>query len=217
MGLLVSLLAHALLFLIWQVRPLPLSPFSAAGPKANDDRAAFGGGMQAVQLSYEASAPQASQPKPVPVPDPEVEQKPVPEEKPQPKIEVSGTSVEATTVGTLGEGSAGAGPGRADGTGRGAGGTEGEGADRGIVPPSPRGLILPPSERPTSVRGKEIAVWVYVTREGEVVADSTRLDPGSGDRGFDRRLRDLAAEWVFHPATKAGRPVAEWFRYVLVL
>jgi len=50
-----------------------------------------------------------------------------------------------------------------------------------------------------------------------VVADSTRLAPSSGDSKFDERLRRQAAEWVFNPAKKGGQPVAEWFRYTIVL
>jgi hypothetical protein len=67
------------------------------------------------------------------------------------------------------------------------------------------------------VKGKEIDVWVFVTEKGMVVADSTRLDPGSGDRGFDDRLKKQASEWVFEPARRGGRVIAEWFRYTIVL
>jgi hypothetical protein len=46
-----------------------------------------------------------------------------------------------------------------------------------------------------------------------VVADSTRLDPPTRDRGFNRQLIREAAEWVFRPAIDQGRPVASWFPY----
>ena len=86
-----------------------------------------------------------------------------------------------------------------------------------VVPPRPKGLILPPSDRPDDVRGKQIDVWVYVAPSGRVVADSTRLSPSSGDRGFDRKLREHAAGWVFEAARKDGQAVGEWFNYTLIL
>ncbi len=215
-GLLLSLLLHAGLFLLWRGTRLPRSPFSAAGPQAGDDRAAAGGGMRAVKLAVVAPAAAAKPPRPVPVPDAVAEPKPEPQPQPQISVASAPAAVNAV-VGTLGSGDAARrGPGRADGTGQGAGGTEAEGRFR-VVPPSPRGLILPPPDRPKSVRGKEIAVWVFVSAAGDVVSDSTRLDPTTGNRGFDNRLRDLAAEWVFEPARRDGRAVAEWFRYVLVM
>jgi len=78
-------------------------------------------------------------------------------------------------------------------------------------------MILPPADRPASVRGKEVEVWVFVTEQGRVIADSTRIHPSTGDRRFDERLRRQAAQWVFEPARKGGRPVAEWFQYVIGL
>jgi hypothetical protein len=215
-GIAVSVLFHLGVVLLWRgASSLPPSPFSAAGPQAGDDRAAAGGGMRDVRLSVVAPVTLLKPPPPVPVPDAVV--KPPPEVQPQPEVHLS--SSPATTqaaVGQPGEGDTGAGPGRADGTGRGAGGTEAEGRFH-AVPPSPRGLILPPADRPKNVRGKEVQVWVFVTAAGDVIADSTRLVPGTGDSGFDRRLRELAAEWVFDPARKGGHAIAEWFRYTLVL
>lgn len=191
---------------------VPPSPFAAAGPDMDDDQAASGGGMQTVQLRVVTEMPPEATP--VPVPAPVIEREPEPEppvEIEEPQIGLEGSS------GTLGEGQSDAGPGREQGTGAGDAGTDAEGRNRGVVPPSPRGVILPPSERPRSVRGKEVAVWVFVSDRGRVVSDSTRVMPSSGDRGFDRKLRQLAAEWVFTPARRAGSPVAEWFRYVIVL
>jgi hypothetical protein len=56
-----------------------------------------------------------------------------------------------------------------------------------------------------------------VNSAGRVVPDSTRLNPSTGDRKFDRRLREHAAGWVFEAALDHGRPVAEWFRYTIVM
>lgn len=211
-----SVLFHLALFLIFRSDVRPRSPYAAAGPRAGDDRAApAGGGMQALQLRL--ISPPETQPiphPPVPIPTPEavVEIEPEPEADPvTPPIDFSelpgaaGTQ-QGTDVGAGIEG----------GTGRGDGGTEAEGRFR-VVPPTPRGLILPPSDRPDRVRGKEVEVWVFVAVDGRVVPDSTRIIPSTGDAGFDRRLKRQAAEWIFEPARKEGVPVAEWFRYVISL
>jgi outer membrane biosynthesis protein TonB len=210
-GLGLSVLVHVLLFIIFSARPIPRSPFSAAGERAGDERAAAGGGMEAVELrtpTQDVPAP----PEVEPVPTEEVEEV----EPPDPEVtleEIPAIAMADAVMRTGTEGPA-EGPGRVEGTGRGDGGTEAEGLFR-VIPPRPRGLILPPSERPDRVRGKEVEVWVYVTAKGEVVPDSTRLNPSTGDRRFDRRLRDYAAGWAFEAARRDGRAVAEWFRYTL--
>lgn len=225
-GIVASLLIHAAILLgVRDELGLPPSPFAAAGPRAGDDRAAAGGGgMRAIQIRIPEAPPEdAVPPDPVPVPIPEPVVQPEPEITPQvtpPRVETVAAPAPLAGVGEeagQGEGKGEAeGPGLDGGTGRGDGGTAASGRFR-VVPPSPRGLILPPSDRPKKVRGKEVAVWVFVTAAGRVVADSTRLEPVTGDRKFDKRLREQAAEWVFEPARRGGTAVAEWFRYVLVL
>lgn len=210
-ALLVSLCVHLLIFLIFGGEAVPRSPFAAAGSEAGDDRAAAaGGGMQAVNLRMVETQPIPRAPAPVPAPEVVVEPEPVPEpEAAQVEVaELPGTGGVEQGVGTA--------SGVEDGTGRGAGGTEAEGRFR-VVPPSPRGLILPPGDRPGKVRGKEVTVWVYVTEKGEVVADSTRLLPSTGDSKFDERLRRQASQWVFQPARRDGVAIAEWFRYSITL
>jgi outer membrane biosynthesis protein TonB len=148
---------------------------------------------------------------PIPVPVPDVVQQPVEQrEAAQPARPIG----ESTAAGE-GRGPA-TGPGTATGTGSGSGGTGEEGTSR-VTAPSPRGLILPPSDRPASVRGKTVNVYVFVTPRGTVMPDSTRLVPGSGDARFDTRLRRQASEWVFNPARRDGQPVAEWFQYTIIL
>jgi hypothetical protein len=98
-------------------------------------------------------------------------------------------------------------PGLEGGEGRGDGGTAEEGLFR-VIPPTPRGVIIPPTNR--SLRGKQVEVWVFVDSAGKVVADSTRLNPPTSDRGFNRRLIADAAEWVFNPGMRNGQPVAAW-------
>ncbi len=117
--------------------------------------------------------------------------------------EVTGQDTEATE--TVDAGLPGA-------SGRGDAGTTDEGRFR-VVPPSPRGMIIPPTNR--SLRGQEIQVWVFIDEGGRVVADSTRLEPPTSDRGFNRRLMEEAAQWVFEPARQGGLPVSAWFPYTI--
>ncbi|MDX1674741.1 MAG: hypothetical protein R3314_08110, partial [Longimicrobiales bacterium] len=201
-GMAISVLAHAALFLVFSGRSLPVLPFAAAGERMGDVRAAPGGGMAAVQLT--SPTPPLEPPPPIPDPTPDVVEVTPPEpELAQEEIPAIALADEVAPPGTEGPAE---GPGLADGEGLGDGGTESEGRFR-AVPPRPRGLILPPTDRPAEVRGKEIEVWVFVTPEGEVHPDSTRLRPTTGDRGFDRRLREHAAGWVFEAAVEDGQPV----------
>jgi len=124
---------------------------------------------------------------------------------PEPQIDLSAFAGEAPG---MAEGP----PGIEGGQGRGDGGTAAEGRFQ-LIPPSPRGMIIPPTNR--SLRGKQVEVWVFVDAAGKVVADSTRLNPPTSDRGFNRRLIAEAAEWVFNPARKNDEPVAAWFPYTI--
>ena len=191
-GLGLSVAGHVLLFVLFSARPLPLSPFAAAGGRMGDIRAAEGGGMEAVQLATPQRA--LEPPPPLPAPTPDVTEVTMPE----PELDAEDIPAIALDeqVATPGSEGPAEGPGLAEGDGQGDGGTEAEGRFR-VVPPRPKGMILPPSDRPDEVRGKEVDVWVYVAASGQVVADSTRLDPPTGDRGFDRRLREYASDWVF--------------------
>jgi hypothetical protein len=195
---------------------IPPSPFSAAGPRAGDAKAAAGGGTEIVALRVSQPQVEPTQPViqavPVPEPVPEIE---VVETKPKVVAVTNPINVQAVTGLGQGRGSA-AGTGIEGGTGRGDGGNAEEGLFR-VVPPSPRGLILPPSDRPGKLRGREVDVWVFVNARGQVVADSTRVNPPTGDGKFDEKLRKQAAEWVFDPARRSGKAIAEWFRYTIVL
>ena len=197
MGLLVSVLFHVVLFFGWRGNVIPMSPFAAAGPKAGDNRAAAGS-LQALNLRT---------PPPVPIVPPlvpiavEIEVEPFEFEE---TVELDPASVLGEEPGLL------EGPGLENGTGQGDGGNAEEGLFR-LQPASPRGMIIPPTNR--SLRGTEVQVWVFVDERGRVVSDSTRLDPPTRDRGFNRRLIREAAEWVFRPAVQEGSPVASWFPY----
>lgn len=198
-GLLVSLAFHLIIFVGWRGTVIPQSPFAAAGPRAGDDRAAAGG-MQAMTLRVPPSRPIIPPPRPLAV---EVEVEPV-----QFDLEVA---LDPASV--LGDApGAELGPGLENGTGEGDGGNAEEGLFR-LMPASPRGMIIPPNNK--ELRGTTVAVWVFVDERGQVVPDSTRLDPPTRDRRFNQRLIREAAEWVFRPATQGGEPVPSWFPYTI--
>lgn len=212
----VSVLLHILIVLLFRTDLLaPDVPSSAAGDRANDAQAAAGGGTEIVAIRIITPPPAQVEeiiPVPVPIPEPTV---PVIEEPPPPTPPPS--TQPGSQQANAGEGRGNdTGPGTETGTGRGDGGTGEEGLNR-TTAPSPRGLILPPSDRPGSVRGRTVTVFVWVTERGSVVSDSTRLSPGTGDSRFDNRLRRQASEWVFHPAQRDGRPIAAWFEYTITL
>lgn len=201
-GLWVSVLMHLVLLFGWRGSVIPLSPFSAAGPRAGDDRAAAGG-MQALNIQAPPE-PRTIVPPPLPI-EVEVEVEPVEFED---EVAMDPSSMLGQEPGPL------EGPGREDGTGAGDAGNADEGRNR-LQPAMPRGMIIPPTNR--DLRGTEVQVWVFVDTQGRVVADSTRLDPPTRDRGFNRRLIEEAAEWVFRPAVREGRPVASWFPYRITM
>lgn len=193
----VSFLLHVLVFLFFRGPGLMSSPFAAAGPKAGDARAAAGG-MQAINVLTPPSVPITPPPVPLAV---ELEIEPI-EMELEPAFEMA--SVLGDQPGPPGP------PGLDDGDGEGDGGTSAEGLRR-VVPPMPRGMIIPPTNR--DLKGTEVQVWVFVNDRGRVEADSTRLLPPTKDGGFNRRLVREAAQWVFTPAKQDGKPVAAWFPY----
>ena len=200
-GLITSVLLHLIIFLGWNGQVIPDSPFAAAGPRAGDNRAAAGS-LQALNVRTPPSQPIIQPPTPLAV---AVEVEPVEWED---EVDYDPASVLGEKPG-LDEG-----PGLESGTGEGDGGNAEEGFYR-LQPATPRGMIIPPTNR--SLRGTEVQVWVFVDEGGRVVPDSTRLDPPTRDRGFNRRLIEEAAEWVFRPAVQEGRPVASWFPYRIAM
>jgi hypothetical protein len=201
-GLLVSAVLHLFVFLFWRGNVIPQSPFAAAGPRAGDNRAAAGS-MQALNIRTPPPVPIVPPPVPIAV---EVEVEPV--EFDEEVVEFDASSILGDRPGLL------EGPGLEDGTGAGDGGNAEEGLNR-LQPATPRGMIIPPTNR--DLRGTEVQVWVFVDELGRVVADSTRLDPPTKDGGFNRRLIREASEWVFRPAVRAGTPVASWFPYRITM
>ncbi len=207
-----SLLFHLLLFLFGSSAPLPLSPFSAAGPRNHDDRAAEGA-LQTVALQSAPPEVAISIPLPIPVPELPVEEvvEEVVAEEELPPVELPEPPGVGTTTGSDPEDTTGD-SGIAGATGAGDAGTEDEGRFR-LMPPTPRGMIIPPTHR--SLRGREIQVWVFVDERGRVVADSTRLEPPTPDRRLNEQIIADAAQWIFNPARREGAAVASWYPYVI--
>ena len=198
-ALLVSVLVHLLIFFGWRGNVIPQSPFAAAGPRAGDNRAAQGS-LQAMNVRVPPSRPIV--PPPIPIPTlADIEPVEFVQEE-----EIDAASVLGERPGTD------EGPGLETGTGLGDGGTAEEGFFR-LQPPSPRGMIIPPTNR--ELRGTTVQVWVFVNEQGRVVADSTRLEPPTRDRDFNNQLIREAAEWVFRPAVKEGEAVASWYPYTI--
>jgi hypothetical protein len=198
-ALILALVAHVVVITYWHSLPIPASPYAAAGPRAAGPMAAPGSGMQALNLD---------------VPPPTVI---VPPRVPLITIDLTDSldlnpapAMDFSALPGLARGMGEGLPGLPGGRGRGDGGTGGAGLFR-MVPPSPRGMIIPPTN--ARLRGSQVEVWVFVDAAGRVVPDSTRLNPPTSDRGFNRRLIEEAAEWVFNPALQAGQPVAAWFPY----
>ena len=193
----VSVLVHILLFLTWPAASNLVSPFSAAGPRLGDDRAAAGS-MQAMNLAIPPSVPII----PPPIPTLTIE--------PVEMIEFD-EDARVQPAENLGVGLADSGPiGLETGSGAGDGGTADEGRFR-LTPPTPRAMILPTFADALKDRG--VAIWVWVDRTGRVVPDSTRLEPPTSDRRLNERLIAEAADWIFAPARQGGETVASWFDY----
>jgi hypothetical protein len=195
-ALLVSFLGHLVIFFAWRAEPVLRSPFAAAGPRAGSDRAAAGS-MQAMTLATPPSVPLT--PPPIPLPT-LTDVEPIEFEE-QPSVDPA--AIRGEIEGSLTAGIEG-------GEGEGDAGNSDRGLNR-LVPPRPRGMIIPPSD--DALRGREVEVWVFVDARGRVVPDSTRLRPPTGNRRLNERLIEEAAEWIFMPATKGGQPVATWYPY----
>jgi hypothetical protein len=211
LALLASVVIHVLIFLWSPIWNNPFDSDGAAGPDNANDRAAPGV-LQAVSMG--SPPPAIPQPPLIPVPDvvlpePEVILPEVPEELEPAVPDIldpgvgTGTGVDRLDAGDSGQ------PGA---TGLGDAGQGADGIAR-LIPPSPRGMIIPPTNR--ELRGSEIEVWVFVNEQGRVVGDSTQLRPPTSDRRFNEQLTREAAQWVFNPARENGVPVAAWFPYVI--
>lgn len=193
-----AFVAHVMVFILWPTASLLLSPFAAAGPRSGDNRAAAGG-LQA--MTIRAPTPRPINPPLVPI----ITANPI-------EIDPINEEVVLETAQILGDRPGEAGPGLAEGDGQGDGGTAAEGLFR-LMPPSPRGMIIPPQH--PSLKNKRVEVWVFVDERGRVIADSTNLRPPTSNGDLNKRLIREASEWIFTPAKKGGRPVGAWFPYTI--
>ena len=198
-ALLGSILAHLLVLLLGGGRSMMLDPGMPAGPKAGDDRAAAGG-LQVMSMVV---------PPPRPIERPFI---PIPVEI---DLELSEFDMDQAFDASafLGERPGLGDAGTETGDGAGNGGTDGEGSGHNPMP-SPR-MIIPVVDTPRGLRDFDLKVWVFVNELGEVVPDSTWLEPPSRDRRYNERLISEAAEWSFRPAIRNGVPVAAWFSWVV--
>ena len=202
LGLLLSVLIHLSLLLLFQTGPERLTPYAAAGPASGDALAAPGGGSTRAVLLRP----------PVEIRIPPRPETPIVEPvqlQPQ-ELELAFSEIELRDPGESEREGAEAGPGLPGGEGRGDAGNAMSGLRR-LIPPVPRGVIMAPLDRPASVRGREVTVWVFINQAGQV--DSVRLDPATPDRGYNEKLTREARDWVFEPALRAGRAVATWYSY----
>lgn len=210
-GLGASLALHALVLLFGPRGLVPLPSTDAAGPDTGDVRAAEGT-MTVIPLS---SAPPAPIRRPaLPIVSVEVAVPELNATDPTAEFAVELPEIRDAGVGSTTGRDAGdiQGVGIPGGAGTGNAGTALVGRSR-LIPPRPRGIILPPTNE--ELRGSRIEIWVFVDERGEVVADSTRLEPPTPDATFNERLTGEASEWSFDPARENGTPVAAWFPYTV--
>jgi hypothetical protein len=125
-----------------------------------------------------------------------------------------------------GEG-AGKGPGAGPGSGTGSGGGTGSGVGPGtgpdsgggggrVYPPQPQGIILPPPDRPSALRGTTVTAVFEISATGEVM--HVALDPSPRDHKFANAFLERLRRFTFTPAyTLDGHPVAALFRINITL
>jgi hypothetical protein len=227
-GICGTVLLHFLTFLLFRgVDVPPPVGTAAAGPAAGDTRAAAGGsGLTMIEVRPAPPSEETAAPEPIPVPvlDPILpEEVEIPEEVTIPTpapAPVPVPTVSAPGVGGPGQGGQGGpeeGQGAASGDGQGGGGAGDGGGTAQVVPPTPRGVIIPPAGQPQSARGREFTVWVFVTEAGRVQRNSIRLEPPTSDSRYNQRLMQAASEWIFDPATQGGRAIPFWYAFQFIL
>jgi hypothetical protein len=116
---------------------------------------------------------------------------------------------QATGVGTGGGPGSGTGSGGGTGSGRGpgVGSDSGAGGGRGTYfEPQPQGMILPPADKPSSVRGLRVTARFEISATGEVLR--VTLEPALPDRRYQSEFLDRLRRYTFTPASSPdGRPV----------
>lgn len=189
-GLLASALLHALVFLIW-VGEAPGLEAGAPGART-PTLAAGGGGMRSVNVAPPSRREIPPPPRPIlAVEVPEVEIR---------EAEVSLIGNDLVPVGAPAPL-----PGLGGGPGRGDGGSGGDGD--GYSAPVPRSVV-PHWDPPSSVRGMEVTVRVFVDPTGR--PSLVELDPPTPDDGFNREIMNQVRRWEYRPAQRQGVAVEGW-------
>ena len=191
-GIAMSVAVHFLVFFIWKITAIPVSPYMTSGPEQSD-RTIDKSSLRALSIWVAPNLPIA--PSPIPIPS---------------QIDVQEVKlaqiIDRDPVSVLGEWPGPDKlPGLSDGLGMPHHGVS------GWMPATPRDIIIPNNKRDLS--GREIQVWVFIDESGGVIPDSTYISPATEDIDFNRRLIRQAAEWLFRPATRDGNPVVSWFTY----
>ncbi|MBU01301.1 MAG: hypothetical protein CME14_08585 [Gemmatimonadetes bacterium] len=191
-GIAMSVAVHFLVFFIWKITAIPVSPYMTSGPEQSD-RTIDKSSLRALSIWVAPNLPIA--PSPIPIPS---------------QIDVQEVKlaqiIDRDPVSVLGEWP---GPDKLPGLSDGLGMPH-QGVS-GWMPATPRDIIIPNNKRDLS--GREIQVWVFIDESGGVIPDSTYISPATEDIDFNRRLIRQAAEWLFRPATRDGNPVVSWFTY----
>jgi outer membrane biosynthesis protein TonB len=222
-GFPVSLVLHAILVMLVAVsvhRDWSRTP--VAGPIAIT-LPPVGGGGGGSREAY-ITPPSAPSPAPVrerprerpvvapPVVAPAVVPPPAPPDT-EPQVAAAPTADSSVTGGQSGGVGPGAGPGTGGGTGGGTGtGTGpgvggGQGPGGGGQPPEPRQLVIPPSDFPKELRGRQIEVTFFVAADGRV--EHIRVAPAIANGGFARKFDESMRNYRFRPArSAAGTPIA---------
>lgn len=198
-GFSLSALFHAVVLLGWRTPATDHQGSLAAGPRAGDFRAAEGGG----EIIAIAIAP----PRPIEIPAPpaevllaDLQVTDTPERRIQP-VDLAGPDGGAMRLADR------SGPGLVGADGRGDSGADAEGRDRNSLA-IPRSIV-PRIDAPREMRGMTISIRVHVSARGKPTG-AIVFEPSIPDSGFEKRLRDDFLGMDYHPASRNGRPVADW-------
>lgn len=197
---------HGLLVigLVWQGKALVERRAGRAGPRG-------GGGSERTVQFFTLPASPAVVAVDLP-PIPKVVLSEIPPIEPPPltltRIDVPVPSLsgalQASSVrgpGTGGGSGGGAGPVAGTASGPGTGGEDGY-----IVPPNPRGVIVPPDKAPRSVKGRKYRATFWVGADGRV--QRVDVSPDIRDADYRRALYERLMDFAFYPArNRVGLPV----------
>jgi hypothetical protein len=198
-------------------------------PGLGPGKAGGGGGGSRVFAVLAIPAARAALPPAPALTVPSLQALTVPVEQPAEEVPVQMSAEElaalirATAPGSGGGQGSGAGPGTGPGTGGGSGGGAGggSGGDSGgaggnVFAPQLQGMILPPPDRPSSVRGVTFRVRIEVSARGEVLDVS--IDPAIRDRHYGDEFLDRLRHYRFTPAyTRDGRAAPGVFEIRITL